>query len=194
LTINADAKLTPEQWKEHLLEAKKFHKYAKLYIGAFVSATILADLSVILAGGNYFDLSDNNKIIYGTFTISALIKGSSTILPKFRQWALDKIKAEGKELEGMDDAEAKEIGENLHKITVLAANDQENFKHQIQSIWPLFAAVAAGGFSSPYNYLSTSLAAITSIGYVANNWYQIARSARKADKLFTKLENEQQPA
>lgn len=185
--------LTSAEWKDHLYEAKRLHQFGKLYLGTLVTATLLADAAVVITGGNYFDLNNSSKVIYGTLTVSALIKGSGTILPKVRQWALDKIKAEGKQLEGFTDEEAKEITEILYKITVLASGEGENFKHQIQSLWPLFAAVAAGGLEKPYNYLSTSLAALTSVGYVANSWYQIIRNARKADRLFKKLENSKEP-
>lgn len=192
MTLNSDVKPvsaeTPQQWHEHLLEAKSLHKYTKFYIIALATATLIIDGAAIISGGNYLDLDTNKKFIYGSVSVSALLKCGGLVFPKIRQWALDKIKSEGKQLEGLNDPDALEIKENLHKITVLASTDNSNFKNQIQSLWPLVAAVAAGRMNSPYNYVTSSLAALGSIAYVAHSCYLFYQSAHKADTLFTKLE------
>lgn len=192
MTVNSDVSPvsaeTPKQWHEHILGAKNLQKYTKLYIVALATSTLLIDGAAIMSGGNYLDLDSNTKFIYGSVSVSAFLKCGGTVFPKIRQWALDKIKSEGKQLEGLNDPEALEIKENLHKITVLASTDNSNFKNQIQSLWPLVAAVSAGSLNSPYNYLSSSLAALGSLAYVAHSCYLFYQSAHKADKLFTKLE------
>jgi len=189
INSNSHALLSVQQWQQKVLGAKTLHKHAKLYITTLALATLLIDGAAIIAGGNYITLDSHKKFLFGAVSVSAIIKCGGTVLPKIRQWALDKIKSEGKELEGLSDPEALEIRENLHKITVLASTDSSNFKQQIQSLWPLLAAVAAGSFDPPYNYLSSTLAAFGSLSYIAHGSYLFCQSARKADSLFNKLEN-----
>ena len=187
-SLNTTNTLSYEQWQQNVLGAKKLHKHAKFYVSTLAIATFLIDGAAIIAGGNYITLESHNKFLFGTVSVSALIKCGGTVLPKIRQWALDKIKSEGKELDALNDPEALEIKENLHKITVIASTDNSNFKQQIQSLWPLFAAVAAGSFDPPYNYVSSTLAALGSLAYIAHGSYLFCQSAHKADMLFNKLE------